>query len=164
MRTLFINLLLIIFLINCTNVKGQAVTSEYREELKKAWALFTFNQELTDDVLVKLVPNNYGEFALYFNTTVIGNEFYSVDFFEKTSNQIFEKAVNDENKMFYEISIKLASFSDAEYQNELFAEDFIYYLEKLIEMNISKFCKTVKNKEYSNIYRIKYYVELYNCK
>jgi hypothetical protein len=65
---------------------------------------------------------------------------------------------NAQNNNFYLPSLKLISFADGE-----FAEEFIEYLELIIEMDKEKFCKSINGKEYDKHNPIKYYSKLNKC-
>ena len=65
---------------------------------------------------------------------------------------------SEKNSDFYLPSLNLASFADGEY-----AEEFIEYLELIINADKEKFCESLRRIKYRNRNPIKYYSELNNC-
>ncbi|SDR95629.1 hypothetical protein SAMN05216503_1508 [Polaribacter sp. KT25b] len=80
------------------------------------------------------------------------------DFFYDTTRLIFEKVISEKNSDFYLPSLNLASFADGEY-----AEEFMVYLELIINTDKKKFCKSLSRIKYKNRNPIKYYSELNKC-
>ena len=139
--------------------KNQGTVNSYLKNLEFAGDLFLDKKKIPDSVLLKLVPKNHDEFELYYQTTYPGHPLSKMSFFYKTSQWIFEKVVVQKKESFYLPSLRLISFADGE-----FAEEFIEYLELIIEMDSDKFCLSVKNKEYVKHNPIKYYWDLKECK
>ncbi|WP_274474584.1 hypothetical protein [Mangrovimonas aestuarii] len=138
---------------------GNLTQVEYEKNLKTASKLYLEKKKIPESILLKLVPENNTEFGIYYGTTEPDHKLAEKDFFYDTSRLIFEKVTSEKNNDFYLPCLKLISFADGE-----FAEEFIEYLELIIEMDNEKFCKSIKDKEYAKHNPIKYYSELNNCK
>ncbi|AUP81197.1 hypothetical protein [Flavivirga eckloniae] len=132
--------------------------TEYEKNLNTASELYLKKKKIPEAILIKLIPDNYTEFGIYYGTTGPDHKLAETDFFYDTTRLIFEKVTSEKNNDFYLPSLKLISFADGE-----FAEEFIEYLELIIEMDKEKFCKSIKGKDYTNSNPIKYYLELNNC-
>jgi hypothetical protein len=131
---------------------------EYEKNLNTASESYLNKTEIPESILIKLVPENYAEFDIYYGTTGPDHELGKTDFFYDTSRLIFEQVTLRKNNDFYLPSLKLASFADGE-----FAGDFNEHLELIINMDKAKFCKSISGKEYENNNPIKYYAELNKC-
>lgn len=131
----------------------------YKENLKLATKLFTSKSDMPDSVLIKIAPKNIEEFILLYHTTSPDSKMQKTGFFHKITQNIFDKVIIENDNNFYLPSIQLASFADGE-----FGEGFIENLEKIIELDTSKFCESIKAKEYSSHNPIKYYAEQNKCK
>lgn len=132
--------------------------TEYEKNLNIASELYLKKKEIPESVLIKLVPENYTEFRMYYGTTRSDHKLGETDLFYKTTRLIFEQVILKKNNNFYLPSLKLISFADGE-----FAEEFIKYLELIIKMDKEKFCKSISGKKYVNHNPIKYYSELNKC-
>ena len=130
----------------------------YKENLKLATDQFISNNDIPDNVLLNLVPENTEEFIILYNTTSPDSKMQKTGFFYKITQKIFDKVIIEKNNDFYLPSLQLASFADGE-----FGEGFIENLEKIIELDTNKFCKSIKDKEYLKHNPIKYYAEQNNC-
>lgn len=128
----------------------------YAKNLNTAIKLHSEKKDIPKPILLKLVPENYKEFNIYYGTTYPNQELSKTSFFYDTSKSIFRHAFDDED--FYLPSLQLISFADGE-----FAEGFTEYLELIIEMDKEKFCKSIQEKEYLKRNPIKYYSELHGC-
>lgn len=140
-----------------TILKSQNL-SEYDKNLNKASELYLKDIKISESILLKLVPQNYDEFSKYYETTSFDHDLGDTDFFYRTTQMIFDEVILKNNVDFYLPSLRLASFADGEY-----AEDFIYNLELIIEMDERKFCESIKGKDYSSLKPIKFYSELKSC-
>lgn len=159
-KTLTLSLLIIFSVLNLKNLtelKAQSET-EYKKNLNTASELYLEKKKISDAILIKLVPENYIEFKMYYGTTSPDHKLAETDFFYNTTQLIFEKVISEKNNDFYIPSLKLISFADGE-----FAEDFIEYLELIIEIDQNKFCKSINGKEFVKRNPIKYYSELHKC-
>lgn len=132
--------------------------TEYEKNLNIASELYLKKKEIPESVLIKLVPENYTEFRMYYGTTRSDHKLGETGLFYKTTRLIFEQVILKKNNNFYLPSLKLISFADGE-----FAEEFIKYLELIIKMDKEKFCKSISGKKYVNHNPIKYYSELNKC-
>ena len=130
----------------------------YHENLELACALYLTKKEIPENVLLCLTPKTRDNFSLLYNTTHPETEIGRTDFFYDITQHIFNEVLLYKNIKFYDASLQLASFADGE-----FAEGFNENLEKIINLNIKKFCKTIKNKEYRLYNPMKYYSEFYKC-
>jgi hypothetical protein len=130
----------------------------YSENLNEACGYFINDKKIPRAILLKLVPKNYEEFSKFYETTYPDNELSKTGFFYKTTEKIFNEVIENNNEDFYLPSLKLASFADGEY-----AEGFIEKLELIIKMDVKKFCKSIKDKDYAKQNPIEYYAELHNC-
>lgn len=135
-----------------------SLSDNYEDNLDKAITLFLQHKQIPENVLMNLVPENYQEFSLYYQTTSPNKRTKNTQFFYKTADLIFEQYTKSKNEQFYLPSIQLASFADGEY-----GEQFIEQLEKIVKMNPNKFCQSVKDKDYIKRNPVKFYVEQ-NCK
>ena len=130
----------------------------YDKNLNIASALYMGKEEIPTSILKKLVPENDTEFGIYYDTTGPDHKLGETDFFYYTTRLIFEQVTSKKNNDFYLPSLKLISFADGE-----FAEEFIEYLELIIQMDKAKFCKSIKGKAYVGYSPIEYYAALNNC-
>mgnify|MGYP005996845921 FL=1 len=142
---------------NSTELKTVNET-EYKKNLKTASELYLGKKKIPKYILIKLVPENYTEFGIYYGTTGPDHELGKTDFFYYTTRLIFEQVSFENNSEFYLPSLNLASFADGEY-----AEEFIEYLELIINKDKEKFCKSLSEIKYKNRNPIKYYSELNKC-
>ena len=142
---------------NWTELKTVNET-EYEKNLNTASELYLGKKKIPEFILIKLVPENYTEFGLYYGTTGPDHELGKTDFFYDTTRLIFEQVSSENNSEFYLASLNLASFADGEY-----AEEFIEYLELIINTDKEKFCKSLSGIKYKNRNPIKYYSELNKC-
>jgi len=132
--------------------------SDYDDNLKVAGELYLLKKDIPLDVLLGLVPKDDSEFELYYGTTYPDHRLSETGFFYETTQQIFEQVTSERNDDFYLPSLKLISFADGE-----FAEEFIEYLEKIIEMDKEKFCESIDGQGYAEYNPIKYYSDLNRC-
>ncbi|WP_197276687.1 hypothetical protein [Mangrovimonas sp. ST2L15] len=132
--------------------------TDYEKNLNTASEYYLQKKEIPDSILIKLVPENNAEFHIYYGTTGPDHKLAKTDFFYDTTRLIFEKVSSEKNNNFYLPSLKLISFADGE-----FAEEFIEYLELIIEMDKEKFCASISGKEYVKHNPFKYYSELHKC-
>jgi hypothetical protein len=132
--------------------------SEYEKNLNTASELYLGKKKIPESILIKLVPENYTEFGLYYGTTGPDHKMGKTDFFYDTTQLIFEEVTSEKNPDFYLPSLNLASFADGEY-----AEGFIEYLELIINSDKEKFCESLSGIKYKNRNPIKYYSELNKC-
>lgn len=132
---------------------------EYEKILDIASELYLNKKEIPEHILIKLVPESHTEFRIYYGTTAPDHKLAETDFFYDTTRLIVEQVTSENNNNFYLPSLKLISFADGE-----FAEEFIEYLELIVEMDKEKFCKSIAEKEYSNKNPIKYYSKINGCK
>ena len=128
--------------------------SSYQKNLDIAFDLFIKKEEIPEIVLLNLVPENYGEFKLFYDTTSPDYKIKNSGFFYHVTDLIFEKYTKKRDESFYLPSLKLASFADGE-----FGESFVDYLEKIIELDPEKFCIAVKDQEYIKYNPIRYFFE-----
>ncbi|WP_223033633.1 hypothetical protein [Hanstruepera marina] len=142
---------------NLTELKTVNET-EYEKNLNTASELYLGKKKIPEYILIKLVPENYTEFGLYYGTTGPDHKLGKTDFFYETTRLIFEQVTSEKNSDFYLPSLNLASFADGEY-----AEEFIEYLELIINADKEKFCESLSGIKYRNRNPIKYYSELNNC-
>ena len=142
---------------NSTELKTVNET-EYEKNLNTASELYLGKKKILEYILIKLVPENYTEFGLYYGTTGPDHKLGKTDFFYETTRLIFEQVTSEKNSDFYLPSLNLASFADGEY-----AEEFIEYLELIINADKEKFCESLSGIKYRNRNPIKYYSELNNC-
>ena len=133
--------------------------NDYEKNLEIASELYLLKKEISDNILLNLVPNHQEEFSLFYSTTGPEHRLAHTSFFYDISNQIFEKATTERKERFYLPSLKLISFADGE-----FAEGFIEYLERIIEMDKTKFCLAIKGMDYVRHNPIKAYSEMNKCK
>ncbi|MBK7212091.1 MAG: hypothetical protein IPH88_02090 [Bacteroidales bacterium] len=147
---------LFLFIFACTQIHAQE--SLYQGNLRLASELFIAKKELPDSVLLKLVPCTDEEFAILYGTTSPGNSLQSTGFFSEVTQQIFNRTIIDRKENFYLPSLQLASFADGE-----FGEDFTDNLEKIILLDKSKFCKSIKGKSYADRNPIKYFARVNRC-
>lgn len=161
LRALFYTgLIIIIFQLSVSgNPNADSTLVEYKNNLDKAAELFLAETEIPENILLKLVPLNYNEFHIYYGTTSPDNKLKNTQFFYKTSKMIFRQVTIKKNEDFYLPSLQLISFADGE-----FAEEFIVYLKKIIELDSDKFCNSVRDKEYLKHNPMKYYFNKYNSK
>ncbi len=154
-------LLLILFTLFCAilslNLWAEQ-PNDYEKNLKAATKLYLFKQEISDTILLKLVPKNELEFDLLYDTTNQDNELGKTSFFYETTRLIFDKVIKEDNDKFYLPSLKLISFADGE-----FGEEFIQHLELIIKLDNQKFCDSMKGKDFANNNPLKYYIEKYKC-
>ncbi len=132
--------------------------TEYEKNLNTASELYLRKKKIPKSILIKLVPENYTEFGLYYRTTGPDHKLGKTDFFYETTRLIFEQVTSEKNSDFYLPSLNLASFADGEY-----AEKFIEYLELIINTDKKKFCESLNGIKYKNRNPIKYYSELNKC-
>ena len=132
--------------------------TEYEKNLNTVSELYLGKKKIPEYILIKLVPENYTEFGLYYGTTGPDHKLGKTDFFYETTRLIFEQVTSKKNSDFYLPSLNLASFADGEY-----AEEFIEYLELIINADKEKFCESLSGIKYRNRNPIKYYSELNNC-
>jgi hypothetical protein len=132
--------------------------TDYETNLNVATELYLSKKDIPLNILLGLIPKDYSEFELYYGTTYPDQKLSETDFFYDTTRLIFEQVTSEKNNDFYLPSLKLISFADGE-----FAEEFIEYLELIIEMDKEKFCKAISGKEYVKHNPIKYYSELNKC-
>ena len=142
---------------NSTELKTVNET-EYEKNLNTASELYLGKKKIPEFILIKLVPENYTEFGLYYGTTGPDHKLGQTDFFYDTTRLIFEQVTSEKNSEFYLPCLNLASFADGEY-----AEEFIEYLELIINTDKEKFCKSLIGIKYKNRNPIKYYSELNKC-
>ena len=133
-------------------------STEYEKNLNTASELYLEEKEIPESILIKLVPENYTEFGIYYGTTGPDHKLGKTAFFYDTTRLIFEQVTSEKNNVFYLPSLNLASFADGEY-----AEEFIEYLELIINTDKEKFCKSISEIKYNNRNPIKYYSELNKC-
>ena len=132
--------------------------TEYEKNLNTASELYLEKKKIPESILIKLVPKNYTEFGIYYGTTGPDHKMGQTDFFYDTTRMIFEQVTSEKNPDFYLPSLNMASFADGEY-----AEEFIEYLELIINMNKKKFCESLSGIKLKNRNPIKYYSELNKC-
>ena len=148
----------VLFLLLLMWSKIYAQDSPYQENLRVASELFIAERELPDSVLLRLVPKNDEEFALLYGSTSPGNSLQNTGFFSAVTQQIFNRTLIDRKEIFYLPCLQLASFADGE-----FGEDFTDNLEKIIALDRSKFCKSIKGKSYADRNPIKYFAVENKC-
>ena len=148
---------IIFFLLVTTQIYSQE--TKYQKNLKLASDLFIAKSELPDTVLLKLVPDNYDELELLYETTSPDSNLENTGFFSNVTQQIFDKYIIEKKEKFYLPCLQLASFSDGE-----FGEEFIDNLKVIIKLDKNKFCESIKGKEYADRNPIKYYSEQNDCK
>ncbi len=136
-----------------------AQESEYQKNLKVATDLFSAKSLLPDSVLRKLAPDTDGDFRLLYGTTDPGNKMQNSGFFEKVTQQIFDKYIVEQKEEFYLPILKLISFADGE-----FGEHFTDNLEVIIGMDKAKFCASIKGANFANHNPIKFFAEQNQCK
>lgn len=156
--TLTIAIILSLLTVNNSTELKKLSQTNYEQNLNTASEYYLQKKEIPNSILLKLVPDNYAEFDMYYGTTGSDHKLAKTDFFYDTTRLIFEKVSSEKNNDFYLPSLKLISFADGE-----FAEEFIEYLELIIEMDKEKFCKSINGKEYAKHNPIKYYSELNKC-
>lgn len=149
--------LLILLVFATTQIYAQDIN--YQKNLKLATELFIAKTELSDTVLINLVPNNYDEFKLLYGTTYPGNKMQNTGFFYTVTQLIFDKFIIEKKEKFYLPSLQLSSFADGE-----FGESFVENLEVIIKLDKNKFCISIKGKKYADHNPIKYFSEQNNCK
>lgn len=132
--------------------------TQYEQNLNTASELYLLKKEIPESILIKLVPDNYVEFGIFYGTTGPQHELGKTDFFYETTRLIFEQVTSNKNFDFYLPSLNLASFADGEY-----AEEFTKYLELIIKMDKEKFCESLSSIKHKNRNPIKYYSELNKC-
>ena len=132
---------------------------EYINNLKIASELFLSKSEIPETVLLGLVPYSHDEFELYYATTYPDNKLQDSQFFYISTKMIFKKVTIENSENFYLPSFQLASFADGEY-----GEEFIEFLEEIINIDNKKFCESVKGKGYAKHNPIKYYYDELKCK
>jgi|TARA_B110000902_G_C14126076_1_gene520104 hypothetical protein len=159
-KIIILNLFVVISFLNLKNLNELKLLNktEYEKNLNIASGLYLNKKKIPKDILIKLVPENFSEFDVFYGTTGPDHKLGKTDFFYDTSRMIFEQVTLRKNNDFYLPSLKLASFADGE-----FAGDFIEHLELIINMDKAKFCKSISGKEYENSNPIKYYAELNKC-
>ena len=152
-------LIIISFLTFGNSTKLKTVNeTEYEKNLNTASQLYLEKKKIPEFILIKLVPENYTEFGLYYGTTGPDHKLGKTDFFYDTTRLIFEQVTSEKKSEFYLPSLNLASFADGEY-----AEEFIEYLELIINTDKETFCKSLSRIKYKNRNPIKYYSELNKC-
>ncbi len=139
-------------------LKDLIIISSYEENLNQASKFYLKNEKIPEPILLQLVPKTYSDFDIYYGTTGPDHQLGETDFFYDTTRLIFEQVTAKKNEDFYLPSLNLISFADGE-----FAEEFIEYLELIIEMDKEKFCKSINGKDYVKRNPIKYYSELNKC-
>ena len=139
-------------------LKDLIIIDNYEENLNTASEFYLKKEIIPESVLIKLVPENYTEFGNYYETTEPEHKMGKTDFFYDTTRLIFEKVISEKKSDFYLPSLNLASFADGEY-----AEEFMVYLELIINTDKKKFCKSLSRIKYKNRNPIKYYSELNKC-
>lgn len=112
--------LLILLVFATTQIYAQDIN--YQKNLKLATDLFIAKKELSDTVLITLVPNNYNEFKLLYGTTYPGNKMQNTRFFYNVTQLIFDKFIIEKKEKFYLPSLQLSSFADGEF-GESFVEN-----------------------------------------
>jgi hypothetical protein len=132
--------------------------TEYEKNLDTAHELYLNKTEIPESILIKLVPEDYAEFGIFYGTIGPDHKLGKTDFFYDTTRMIFEQIASQKNNNFYLPSLNLASFADGEY-----AEQFIMYLELIINKDKEKFCESISEIKYRNRTPIKYYSELNKC-
>lgn len=142
---------------NSTELKTLNET-EYEKNLNTASELYLEKKKIPESILIKLVPENYTEFGIYYGTTGPDHKMGKTDFFYATTRLIFEQVTSEKNSDFYLPSLNLASFADGEC-----AEGFIEFLELIINSDKEKFCESLSGIKYKNRNPIKYYSELNKC-
>nr|WP_320022219.1 hypothetical protein [uncultured Draconibacterium sp.] len=148
---------IIFFLLVTTQIYSHE--TKYQKNLKLASDLFIAKSELPDTVLLKLVPDNYDELELLYETTSPDSNLENTGFFSNVIQQIFDKYIIEKKEKFYLPCLQLASFADGE-----FGEEFIDNLKVIIKLDKNKFCESIKGKEYADRNPIKYYSEQNDCK
>jgi len=149
---------LYIFLILFVPIHCIAQESEYNKNLKIASDLFLSKKKIPNNILLKLVPENDSEFVLFYGTTSPDSKIANTQFFEITTQLIFDQLIKHNNEAFYLLCLQLASFADGE-----FADLFRYNLEAIIKQDKIKFCESIKGKRYTAYNPMKYYA-VENCK
>lgn len=153
------NRIVTIFLFVFMTTEIFAQETNYEKNLKLASDLSIAKSELPDSVLLKLAPDSYDEFKLFYRTTGPDHKMQNTGFFYAVTQQIFDKLLKEKKEVFYFPSIQLASFADGE-----FGEDFIFNLEAIIKLDKNKFCRSIKGKWFANHSPIKYYSDQNGCK
>lgn len=156
--TLPIAIFLSLLTLNNSTESKMLSGTDYEQNLNSASEYYLRKEEIPESILIKLVPKNYAEFDIYYGTTGPDHKLAKTDFFYDTTRLIFEQVTSEKNNNFYLPSLKLISFADGE-----FAEEFIEYLELIIEMDKKKFCESISGKEYVKHNPIKFYSELNKC-
>ncbi len=152
-----LKIVLLVWLLS-VSLTTYAQESDYQKNLNVASELFLANSQIPDSVLLKLVPDNNIDFELLYGTTFPDNKMKNTGFFYKITQQIFDKIIIQKKEVFYLPSIQLASFADGE-----FGKDFTDNLEKIIKQSTDKFCRSVRDKKYSDHNPIKYYLIKNKC-
>ena len=142
---------------NSPELKAQDKT-EYEKNLNIASELYLEKKKIPESILIKLVPENDSEFGAYYATTGPDHKMGETDFFYETTRLIFEKVTSEKIPQFYLPSLNLASYADGEY-----AEEFLEYLELIINSDKEKFCNSLSKIKHKNRNPIKYYSELNKC-
>lgn len=131
----------------------------YKKNLNTVAELYLKNDKIPESILVKLIPESYSEFSIFYATTGPEHELGNTDFFYDITQQIFNQVIISKNNDFYIPCLNLASFADGEY-----AEGFIENLEVIINMDQERFCSSVREIKLRNRNPIKYFTELHDCK
>ncbi|WP_053978596.1 hypothetical protein [Mangrovimonas xylaniphaga] len=152
----------VIFLFLTFTKSSELITNQrtdYELNLESASKYYLKKNNIPDSVLIKLVPTNYEEFKIYYETTGPDHNLGKTDFFYETTQLIFDKVTINKDWDFYIPSLDLASFADGEY-----AEGFIENLKMIIELDKQKFCNVINEIKLRDRNPIKYYAELHRCK
>lgn len=132
--------------------------TEYETNLNICSQLYLKKEKIPKPNLLKLVPENYKEFEFFYSTTYPNHKLGNTDFFYEITRKIFEQVTEKKDNEFYIPSLNLASYADGE-----FAEEFIEYLELIINSDNEKFCKSLNEIKLKDRNPIKYYIELNKC-
>ena len=132
--------------------------AEYESNLNMCSKFYLKKEKIPKLNLLKIVPKSYKEFNLFYTTTEPNHILGNTDFFYEITREIFEQVTEKKDNDFYIPSLNLASYADGE-----FAEEFIEYLELIINSNKEKFCRAITKIKLKDRNPIKYYVELNKC-
>jgi hypothetical protein len=159
-KILVLNFLIIIsfFILGNSSEFKTKNENKYEKNLKIASVLYLNKTKIPESILIKLVPENYTEFRIFYGTTAPDHQLGKTNFFYHSTRMIFEQVTSKKNNDFYLPSLNLASFADGEY-----AEEFIEYLQLIIKMDKEKFCESISQIKHRNHNPIKYYSELNKC-
>jgi hypothetical protein len=139
-------------------IQTYAQETNYQKNLKLASELLFAESEFADRILLRLVPDNYEEFDIFYGTTHSSSKMRNTGSFHPVTQQIFDRYIVEKKEAFYSPSIQLASLADGG-----FGEPLVENLLIIITLDKNKFCESIKGKEFANHNPTKY-PEQTSCK